>query len=239
MADTNSGVSKNTSYGVSGLDYSKTSSSKTDKGTKIIKAGQGMDKNSFLKILSAELSHQDPTKDVDSTAYVTQLAQFASMEQMNNLNATLTKNSNESLVGKGVTVKELDRDGNNYTGIVAAVDTDGNSTKIQLKVEDNGTFRYIPFDIGDIVSVVNVEDYSIPPLTTMNGNMAFLLASSFINQKVELSEKDDKGNAINGTVKGVFKDNGIIKVRLQLDSGEIKEYSYDKVAKVGDYTSTK
>jgi flagellar basal-body rod modification protein FlgD len=228
----------NTGSSVSGLNYSKASSTQTDKGTKIVKKGENMDKNSFLKILSAELSHQDPTKDVDSTAYVTQLAQFTSMEQMNNLNATLTKNSNESLVGKGVTVSDLDENGVNYTGVVYSVDTNGNETTINLQVNENGKNVYKPFDIKDIVSVVTVPDYSIPPLTTMNGNMSFLLASSFINQKVELSEKDANGNALAGTVKGVFKDNGDIKVRVQLNSGEIKEYSYDKVAKVGDYTST-
>ncbi|MDS0524103.1 flagellar biosynthesis protein FlgD [Clostridium sp. SHJSY1] len=232
MATTSTGSS------VTGLNYSKTSSTQTEKGTKIMKKGEGMDKSSFLKILSAELGHQDPTKDVDSTAYVTQLAQFASMEQMNNLNATLAKNSNESLVGKGVTVSDVDKDGNNYTGVVYAVNTNGNDTTIQLQVNKDGENVYLPFDIKDIISVVNVPDYSIPPLTTMNGNMSFLLASSFINQKVELSEKDASGNALAGTVKGVFKDNGDIKVRVQLDSGEIKEYSYEKVAKVGDYTST-
>ena len=44
--------------------------------------------------------------------------------------------------------------------------------------------------IDQIVTVVNVSDYSIPPLTNMDGNMQFLVASSFLNKNVELSDVD-------------------------------------------------
>ena len=57
----------------------------TDKGTPIIKTGSELDKNSFLKILTAELSNQDPQNAKDSTEYVAQMAQFAGLEQMTNL----------------------------------------------------------------------------------------------------------------------------------------------------------
>ena len=48
-------------------------------------------KNEFLKLLTAQLQQQDPTQPMDSTAFVAQLAQFSSLEQMNNINDTLTK----------------------------------------------------------------------------------------------------------------------------------------------------
>jgi flagellar basal-body rod modification protein FlgD len=48
-------------------------------------------KNEFLKLLTAQLQQQDPTQPMDSTAFVAQLAQFSSLEQMNNVNDTLTK----------------------------------------------------------------------------------------------------------------------------------------------------
>ncbi|MGL4108619.1 flagellar hook capping FlgD N-terminal domain-containing protein [Clostridium sp. LP20] len=208
---------------------------KTDRGTKIVKAGSELDKNAFLTILAAELANQDPSGDVDSTQYVSQMAQFASMEQMTNLNDTMTKYTNQNLIGKGVTVKVTDEQGKPYTGVVQGVTTTSNGGTISVEVNKDGKNVYMDFDISDILTVIQVPDYSIPPLNNMNGNMSFLVASSFINKNVELSEKDEEGNALKGIVKGVYKDKGDIKVRVELESGEIKEYTYDKIVKVGDF----
>ena len=210
---------------------------KTDRGTRIVKAGSELDKNAFLSILAAELANQDPTGDnTDSTQYVSQMAQFASMEQMTNLNNTMSNYAHQNLIGKGVTVKVTDDSGMPYTGVVKSVSTSSSGTRISVEINVDGKNQYKDFDVSDIVSVVEVPDYSLPPLNNMNGNMSFLLASSFINKEVELSEVDDDKNPLKGIVKGVFKENGEIKVRVQLESGEIKEYSYDKIVKVGDFT---
>ena len=40
--------------------------------------------NMFLQLLVAQLQNQDPTNPADSTAFVTQLAQFQTMEQSMN-----------------------------------------------------------------------------------------------------------------------------------------------------------
>lgn len=215
-------------------DYS--TATKTDNGTKIVKKGQELGKDSFLTILAAELSNQDPSKETDSTQYISQMAQFAGMEQMSNLNATMTKSSNQSLVGKGVTLSTLDSNGKPYTGVVQTVTSNSSGTSLTVEVNDNGTNKYIPASIDQIVTVVNVSDYSIPPLTNMDGNMQFLVASSFLNKNVELIDKDSAGKNISGTVKGVYKDSGVVKVRVELATGEIKEVSYSNITKVGDFT---
>ena len=84
----------------------------TEKGTRIVKAGEGMDKNAFLRILAAELTNQDPTNAPDSTQFVSQMAQFASLEQISNLNTTMTMSSANSIIGKAVTVSQTDLSGN-------------------------------------------------------------------------------------------------------------------------------
>ena len=46
-------------------------------------------KDEFLKLMMAQLAQQDPTAPSDSNAFVAQLAQFTSLEQMQNVNSTL------------------------------------------------------------------------------------------------------------------------------------------------------
>jgi len=216
-------------------DYS--TATKTDNGTKIVKKGQELGKEAFLNILAAQLSNQDPSKETDSSQYISQMAQFAGMEQMSNLNATMTKSANQNLVGKGVTLSTLDSNGKPYTGVVQTVTSNSSGTSLIVTVNENGTNKDISASVDQIVTVVNVSDYSIPPLTNMDGNMQFLVASSFLNKNVELSDKDSAGKNISGTVKGVYKESGVIKVRVELATGEIREVSYSNITKVGDFTT--
>jgi flagellar basal-body rod modification protein FlgD len=53
--------------------------------------GTTLDKNAFLSLLTEQLKNQDPTQPMDNTAFVAQLAQFSSLEQMSNVNDNLTK----------------------------------------------------------------------------------------------------------------------------------------------------
>jgi flagellar basal-body rod modification protein FlgD len=47
-------------------------------------------KDEFLKMLIAQLKHQDPLNPMDGTAFTAQLAQFSSLEQLQNINTNLT-----------------------------------------------------------------------------------------------------------------------------------------------------
>lgn len=71
----------------------QSATSATQKAIDTAKANQNstLDKNAFLKLLTEQMKNQDPTQPMDSTAFVAQLAQFSSLEQMNNVNDNLTK----------------------------------------------------------------------------------------------------------------------------------------------------
>jgi flagellar basal-body rod modification protein FlgD len=72
-------------------------------------------KDEFLKLLVTQLSNQDPLQPVDNQAFIAQLAQFATVEQQDQMNATLqslllaqasgNQTNVAALVGKEVTFK--------------------------------------------------------------------------------------------------------------------------------------
>lgn len=122
--------------------------SATAKGTKIVKPGNEMDKNAFLRILSAELSNQDPENTKDSTQYVAQMAQFAALEQMTNLNSSMTLIGASNLIGKSVKLNLIDDSGKQYAGTVKGTTKDPSGVKLNIEVEDNGkkTIKQFPYE---------------------------------------------------------------------------------------------
>lgn len=57
---------------------------------KIRKVGNNqLDKDAFMKLMLTQMKHQDPTNPMQSHEMAAQLAQFTSLEQLNNINATL------------------------------------------------------------------------------------------------------------------------------------------------------
>jgi len=51
---------------------------------------QELDRNAFLQLLVTQLQHQDPLNPTDNTEFIAQLAQFSSLEQMQQMNTGLT-----------------------------------------------------------------------------------------------------------------------------------------------------
>lgn len=49
-----------------------------------------LDKNAFLNLLVTQLQHQDPTQPQADTQFIAQLATFSSLEQMTQMNQSLT-----------------------------------------------------------------------------------------------------------------------------------------------------
>src|SRR5262245_52238773 len=53
------------------------------------RGGQNLGRDEFMRLLTAQLTHQDPLQPVTNEAFIAQLAQFSALEQMQGIRASL------------------------------------------------------------------------------------------------------------------------------------------------------
>lgn len=204
--------------------------------TKVVKKSRDIDKNMFLKILAAELANQDPTSSDSnsSTQYISQLAQFSSLEQMANLNSSSKMGTANALINKYVTFSDTDDIGNKINGQVVGVTKDGDDIKLNVLTgeEKDKTGKlvnvYQQINIDDAVKIDDLGDTSN---FTVSNNM-LLNATSLIGKKVNIDQKDSSGNNYNGVVQSVSREFGGVTVKLKLSDGTTKSFDFKDVSDV-------
>jgi flagellar basal-body rod modification protein FlgD len=89
------------------------------------------DKDTFLKLLVAQLKYQDPSNPADSTQFLAQTAQFTQVEKLGDI-ADLLKSQRltgvSGLVGHNVTY--MDENGARQSGVISAAKLNGDSEPI-------------------------------------------------------------------------------------------------------------
>lgn len=115
-------------------------------------AGGTLDKDAFLQLLVAQMKYQDPLEPTDNTEYVSQLATFSELEEMQNMVKSSDMQRASALVGEYVSVEQKDSAGNikNVEGYVDGVIYQGNKT--YLKIND------VLYDFDDLDKVYD-ESY--------------------------------------------------------------------------------
>ena len=146
-------------------------------------SGDSLGKEDFLKLLVAQLTHQDPTNPMNDTEFVAQLATYSSLEQQMNMNKNLEKlitatnmttaASAMSLIGS--IVGYSGEDGALNVGQVAFLDIVGGEVYLYL---DDGT--YIPY------STVEQVGYKLQAYTESTGT-----ESSSQAESPTVSEQDE------------------------------------------------
>jgi flagellar basal-body rod modification protein FlgD len=109
-------------------------------------------KDDFLKLLIVQLENQDPTRPLEDKEFISQMAQFSSLEQMTEMNKTLSNliinyksNLSYSLLGKMVEVLDS-RTGELNSGLVKEVSFKESGPEIVL----NG----MSYSIDDVTRVL-------------------------------------------------------------------------------------
>ncbi len=136
-----------------------------------------MDKQAFLNLLVAQMKYQDPMEPTDNTEYVSQLAQFSSLEAMNNMSTSVDLQRATGLIGKVVTASITNKvtgTSKEVTGTVDFVSQSGNKTYLTVNGDQ--------FELDDISKIWD-DDYA-EAFTVTNAwskNLGDVPGSSYIN----------------------------------------------------------
>jgi flagellar basal-body rod modification protein FlgD len=153
------------------------SANKTESGTPIVMPGEENNKDLFLKLLVAQMSNQDPINPQDPTQYITQLAQFSTLEQMQSLNEGMeylvgltngvlvnsAMSTASALIGKRIEAyapKEEDTeevnnsddntdDKKTITGVVEGIKIKDGIVYMEVRVDETGELKSIEY--GSII----------------------------------------------------------------------------------------
>lgn len=100
-------------------------------------------KDAFLQLLVAQMQYQDPLEPSSDTEWIAQLAQFSSLEEMQNMSAALTNSQAFSMVGKTVSINTGT---GTKEGVVDYVTMSGNKTYVSV----DGS-KYLTSDIEAVL----------------------------------------------------------------------------------------
>ncbi|MEO4053519.1 flagellar hook assembly protein FlgD [Solibacillus sp. CAU 1738] len=205
-------------------------------------------KDAFLKLLITQLQNQDPTNPMDDREFIAQMAQFSSLEQMQNMTKAMEDllesqhqtqlMSYTSFIGKEVKWHELTEE----------LDEKGNPV---IK-EGTGTISELKFVDGDVVFIL-ADGKEITPgnISSILGNASssggattenpFAEASKLIGQKIQYSIDGENVQAI---IEAITTKNGVIEyllnngTRLTKDQFEIVEPTEPTPEEPNDKTET-
>jgi len=104
----------------------------------------------FLRILTSQLTNQDPMKPMDNTQFMAQLAQFTSLEQTRQLNdklaSLLSVQSTTQSVGLIGRTVDVALESGTAAGQVISLDLSGNQPQMSVKLTAGQVISGITLD---------------------------------------------------------------------------------------------
>lgn len=197
---------------------STTSDSSSDTSTTSL-ASASLGKDDFLKLLLAQMQNQDPLNPADETQFVAELAQFSSLEQMSEMNESITdlvtsNTATTDSINKAMIVNYM---GKTINAEVSDIVFDG-STSVDLNFNvdtafNSGTLKISDSD-GNLIRSINLDSTKAGYSTvTWDGMTNSGKTASAGNYTYTVTAKDSSGTAVTctpifaGVVDGIsYKD---------------------------------
>lgn len=167
-------------------------------------------KDDFLKMMIAQLKHQDPLNPLDGTDFTAQLAQFSSLEQLSNMNdqlktlglyqASLNNSQAANLIGKEITAigNVIKVDG---TSADLTYNLTEGAEKVVVSIYDEGGNLVDTLDLGSQKEGENSVTWNCSGIAA--GNYTFEVSAADANGDVVPAY-----TMITGKVMGVSFDEG-------------------------------
>lgn len=193
-----------------GVTSSTAAQSSTNTNSVTRNVGGELGINEFLKILTVQLTNQDPLEPMKDTDFIAQMAQFSALQQMTALNETFASSQAYNLVGKDV---------------AASVKVNGINTQIYGKV--SGVVRQSGknyLQVGDfLVTPDQVEAvYNDTEVDNTIAQAANLIDKKIIAELPAPTEKDPSNTTtFEGTVEYVLVKNGALYVKCKDTDTEV------------------
>lgn len=192
--------------------------------------------DTFLSLLVAEMTNQDPMEPTSNTEFVTQMAQFTSLQYSKDSATYSQSNYASSLVGKTVTASKMDGSKQvTKTGVVQSVMKNGDS--YTLKIDG------VSFELKNITSISETTSAD-SNTTTGNTSLGELIAraSMMIGMSATVNPKVEGGSLLDsGIITSIQVKDGQVRVLIN-DKGyaldDIVEVAYPTIGGGDDDSST-
>ncbi|WP_431029477.1 flagellar hook assembly protein FlgD [Lysinibacillus sp. LZ02] len=184
-------------------------------------------KDAFLHILIAQLQNQDPTNPMDDREFIAQMAQFSSLEQMQNMTKAMEAllmsqretqlMSYTSFIGKEVKWHELSEEEEDEKGDPVVIEGTGVITEVKFKdgapifVLDSGK----EISAGHISAILGEKEAG-----SSTGENPFAQASQLIGKTVQYNLNDESVQAV---IEAITTKNGVIEYILNNGTRLTKE----------------
>lgn len=189
----------------------KSTASQISLSTEKAAEGSSLDKDAFLQLLVAQMKYQDPLEPTENTEYISQLATFSQLEEMQNMTSGMSLQRASGMVGQEVVCKVT----NSSTG-----GTEYISGVVDYVVYENNK-AYISID----ESLYSIDD--VYQIIDPNYSEAYDLAKKFVSAlasfpKVEelTTEYEDAINTMRATYDAM---NSYQKSFISKDAVELLE----------------